>query len=97
MWMRSQVAGRPQVARRLVGKGHRCGTRPFERGARVIRQGGFAAQPGHDGVAAPALQVHGRFEAIAAVVAGPAGHPHGARVGPDRQRQLRHREPSALH
>ena len=55
------------------------------------------AEPGHPHCFAPAVQVQGSLQPVAAVVAGAAGHPDGACMGRHRQRQPRHGQAGALH
>ncbi len=77
------------LVRREVGAdGHAGGARPRERVGRVGTQAGLVGQQLHAHVAAEPMQVRGRHQPVAAVVAGPGGDPHAARV-----RRERHREP----
>ena len=54
-----------------------------------------AAEPGEHRLLAPALQVHGGFQPVAAVVAGAAGDPDALGVRRQGERQLRHGQPGA--
>jgi hypothetical protein len=88
---------RPEFDRGLIGKPHPRVAGPLQRRARVRRQPCLLAQPGHHRAQAPVLQVHGRLQPVAPVVARAAGDPHGARVRCQCQRQPRRGQAGALH
>ena len=88
---------RAQAGGRCIGKAHAGVAGALPGGVGIGRRAGRLAQPGHDRVQAPGVQVHGAFQPVAAVVAGAAGDPHAARVRADGQRQPRHGQAGALH
>ena len=85
------------VVWRCLRKGNAHLKRSLVSGCRVLgRQLGLPC-PGDDGLFAPLLQVHGRFQSVAAVIAWAAGYPDTAAVRCQRERQLGHRQTRPLH